>query len=104
MKLLTQALDDHAERSGESLALRFLVTGDCDGPVVELTYGAFHSKVLAVARELQSRVEVGDRVLLLYDGGIDFIVAMYGCLYAGVIAVPCHDFRLSPRMRAPPWS
>jgi len=32
----------------------------------------------------------GDRALLLYPPGLDFIDAFFGCLYAGVVAVPCY--------------
>ena len=32
----------------------------------------------------------GDRALLLYPPGLDFIPAFFGCLYAGVIAVPAY--------------
>jgi acyl-CoA synthetase (AMP-forming)/AMP-acid ligase II len=30
----------------------------------------------------------GERALLLYPSGLEFIAAFFGCLYAGVIAVP----------------
>jgi len=35
-------------------------------------------------------VKKGDRVILIYSSGAEFILAFFGCIYAGVIAVPCH--------------
>jgi acyl-CoA synthetase (AMP-forming)/AMP-acid ligase II len=35
-------------------------------------------------------VKVGDRVILLCDPGVDFVIAFFGVLYAGAIAVPCY--------------
>ena len=35
----------------------------------------------------------GERALLLYPAGLDFIVAFFGCLYAGVVAVPAYPPR-----------
>jgi acyl-CoA synthetase (AMP-forming)/AMP-acid ligase II len=53
-----------------------------------LTYGDLHARALAVAASLTESCEPGDRVLLLFPPGLDFIVAFFGCLYARVIAVP----------------
>ena len=36
---------------------------------------------------------VGQRALLLYPAGLDFIAAFFGCLYAGVVAVPAYPPR-----------
>ena len=35
----------------------------------------------------------GDRALLLYPPGLDFIVGFFGCLYADVVAVPTYPPR-----------
>ena len=32
----------------------------------------------------------GERALMLYPPGLDFIKALFGCFYAGVIAVPAY--------------
>ena len=55
MKLLTEALDANVARCGDELALRFLTTGDMDGPVVELTFEEFQRRALRVAEFLSSR-------------------------------------------------
>src|SRR5262245_66560472 len=35
----------------------------------------------------------GERALLLYPAGLEFIAAFFGCLYAGVVAVPAYPPR-----------
>lgn len=44
----------------------------------------------AIAATLQQLVQPGDRALLLFQPGIEFITAFYGCLLAGVVAVPAY--------------
>ncbi|MEB3370990.1 fatty acyl-AMP ligase [Saccharopolyspora mangrovi] len=53
-----------------------------------LTYGDLHARALAVASRLRQLCRPGDRAVLLFPPGLDFIVAYFGCLYAQVIAVP----------------
>ena len=60
-----------------------------DGKVdVSITYGELHQRAMAIAGELQTLMAEGDRALLLYPPGLEFIAAFFGCLYAGVAAVP----------------
>lgn len=42
----------------------------------------------AIAAKLQQEMSPGDRALLIYPAGLEFISAFFGCLYAGVVAVP----------------
>ncbi len=53
-----------------------------------LTYGDLDRAASAVAGRLRSQFKKGERALLFYPPGIDFVVAFYGCLYAGIVAVP----------------
>jgi amino acid adenylation domain-containing protein len=53
-----------------------------------LTYAELDQRARALAGFLQSRATRGDRILLLYPPGLHFISALFGCLYAGVLAVP----------------
>lgn len=55
-----------------------------------LAFDQLDERARAIATELQSSVQPGSRALLLYPQGLDFIEAFFGCLYAGVIAVPAY--------------
>src|SRR5215211_502461 len=47
----------------------------------------------ALAARLQTERAVGERVLLLYPAGLEFIVSFLSCLYAGAVAVPAYPPR-----------
>ncbi len=66
---------------------------DSDGEPSTWTYAQLDAQARTIAGHLQSRMEVGDRALLLYPPGLDYIAAFFGCLYAGVIAVPAYPPR-----------
>jgi acyl-CoA synthetase (AMP-forming)/AMP-acid ligase II len=79
------------------VAYTFLVDGDTEE--VKLTYQELDQKARAIAVELQSlKAAPGERALLLYPSGLEFIVAFFGCLYAGVVAVPVYPPRRNQRM------
>ncbi len=53
-----------------------------------LTYGALDRQAQAIGAWLVEHSEPGDRALLVYPPGLDFIAAFLGCMYAGVLPVP----------------
>ncbi len=59
-----------------------------------LTYAELDRRARVVAAEIQTCAQPGDRVLVVYDPGIEFIVGLFGCLYAGTMAVPCAPPRM----------
>ena len=83
---LSDVLSFHASRQPEKEAYTFLVDGESQQ--VQLTYRELDRKARAIAAMLQSVAPKGERALLIFPPGLDFIAAFYGCLYAGVIAVP----------------
>ena len=91
---LTQALRLRASLSPERRAYTFLADGEEEAG--HLDYGELDERARAIAAALRQTVRRGDRALLLYPPGLDFVAAFFGCLYAGVIAVPAYPPR-SPR-------
>lgn len=63
---------------------------DSRGPAARLTFAQLDRQARTVAREFQRRGLVGQRVLLCYPPGLDFLVGFFGCVYAGAIAVPLY--------------
>jgi hypothetical protein len=53
-----------------------------------LTYRELEVAARSLAAALSAQLQPGDRALLLYAPGIDFVIALFACFHAGVIAVP----------------
>ncbi|HEV7787209.1 MAG TPA: fatty acyl-AMP ligase, partial [Thermoanaerobaculia bacterium] len=79
---------ERAGRLGERLAFTFLADGE--EPVEQLTYAGLDRRARSVGADLQRLGAAGERVLLLFPPGLDFIAAFLGCLYAGAVAVPAY--------------
>src|SRR3989442_1499224 len=88
---LVELLRDHAERSPDRVILRFL--GDREEDELCLTYGDLDARARAIAARLQALGAAGDRALLLHPPGADYVAALLGCFYAGVVAVPAYPPR-----------
>jgi acyl-CoA synthetase (AMP-forming)/AMP-acid ligase II len=73
-----------AEQQPETIAYSF-VSGEDEQ---RITYAELDRRARAVGCVLAGRRLEGQPVLLLYPPGIDYLAAFFGCLYAGVIAVP----------------
>ena len=85
---LAQALQQRAAHTPDQLALRFLADDPQAGQV--LSYGDLDLRARTIAAALQANAQVGDRAVLLFPSGPDYVAAFFGCLYAGVIAVPAY--------------
>ena len=88
---LIDLLDRRAQHEPDELAYTFLA--DEEGAELSLSYGELDQRAKAVAGLLQKMEVVGERALLLYPPGLDYVIAFWGCVYAGVIAVPAYQPR-----------
>ncbi|MFN6501577.1 MAG: amino acid adenylation domain-containing protein [Nostoc sp. DedQUE01] len=82
-------------------AFTFLLDGETEKAT--LTYQELDRRSRQIAARLQALGLTGERALLLYPQGLDFLVAFFGCLYAGVVAVtayPPRNERNTPRIKA----
>ncbi|MEO1693123.1 MAG: AMP-binding protein, partial [Cyanobacteria bacterium J06631_6] len=71
----------------DQTAYTFLADGENES--ASCTYQELDLQARAIAVQLLTKVQPGDRALLVYPytSGLEFIAAFLGCLYAGVIAV-----------------
>lgn len=83
---LNEVLSLRSESHRDKIAFAFLHNGE----QIEATldYETLHRKAGAIGYCLSQQCNIGSRVLLLYPPGLDFVPAIFGCLYAGMIAVP----------------
>lgn len=82
----TDLLRERATSHRDRRAYAFLRDGeDVDSAV---TFKELHERALVIAEHLSERYAVGDRAVLLFPPGIEFIVTFFGCLLSSVIPVP----------------
>lgn len=84
-------LDEKAVRHAGDLAYRFLADGEEDERL--LTFGELAGRARITAAMLQEHDAFGKPVLLACPPGLDFIVGLFACWYAGAIAVPIYPPR-----------
>jgi acyl-CoA synthetase (AMP-forming)/AMP-acid ligase II len=89
---IVEVLRTRAASTPQDLAFCWLIDGEEEGP--RLTYADLDRQARAVAAALDGTAEPGDRALLLYAPGLEFIPAFFGCLYAGAVPVPAYPPRL----------
>lgn len=88
---LVELLRYRAQNQAGHTAFTLLKSGETEAD--KLTYQELHQQAQTIAAALQSCVTPGDHALLFYPPGLSFIAAFFGCLYAGVVAVPAYPPR-----------
>lgn len=83
---LLDVLDQQCREQPDTVAFRFLSDGETES--ASLSYRALQTQAKQIAAHLSSRSLKTRTALLIFPSGLDFICAFYGCLYAGIIAVP----------------
>lgn len=94
LNTLVDLLRHQAEHQPDLSVYTFLT----DNEIAEeqLTCAQLDQRARAIAAFLQQQYSVhGERILLLYPPGLDYIVSFFACLYAGAIAVPSYPPRLN---------
>ena len=87
-RTLVELLERRAAEQPERVAFRFLAAGESETD--SLTTANLDLRARAVGGELSSISRPGERAILLYPSGLDFVNGFFGCLYAGLVAVPAY--------------
>jgi len=89
---LVRHVERWAKVRGDKLAYRFLdFSTERDGVAHDLRWADFGARNRAVAARLQQVTQPGDRVAILCPQNLEYLIAFFGTLYAGRIAVPLFD-------------
>ncbi|MBN9228887.1 MULTISPECIES: SDR family NAD(P)-dependent oxidoreductase [Legionella] len=86
MQNIVNVVQNRAQKHPQAKAALYLEDGQ--HPTASLTFGELDQQAKMIAANLQSQHMLGQRALLIYPTGIEFITSLLGCWYAGVIAVP----------------
>ena len=89
-------LGEQADRHRGKMAYGFLANGESLSE--KLTFDELDTKARAIAVELKQRVSEGERALLLFPSSLDYLSAYFGCLYAGIIAVPVYPPQMGKQL------
>ncbi|MBV6653928.1 MAG: fatty acyl-AMP ligase, partial [Mameliella sp.] len=91
MENLVDLLQRRAKEEPDFTPFIFLRDGETDEQL--LSHQEFDRKAKIVAAHLQEQGLKGERLLLLFPQGIEYLITLFGCFYAGVIAVPAYPPR-----------
>ncbi len=95
---VVELLRQQAARWGEKTAFSFSHHGD-GRAASQVTYRGLDARARAIGAQLQGLGASGQRVLVLCGPGLEGIAGVFGCLYAGAVAVPVAQ-RVGPRLGA----
>lgn len=84
-----------AEHQGDQFGFVFTSDGEDE---IRMTYGQLEMRARAIAAHLVDAGMSGERALLLYPPGLDFVTAFFGCFFAGMVAVPAYPPRRNRNM------
>jgi amino acid adenylation domain-containing protein len=98
---LVELLRRRARQRPLQTAYTFLSEGEAEES--SLTYEELDRRARGIGARLQALGAEGQCAVLLYPPGLEYIAAFFGCLYAGVVAIPAYPPRRQkslPRLRA----
>lgn len=83
---LVGLLSRRAREQGDGRA--YVALADRGGEEAEITFAGLERRARALAGRLSQMAAPGERALLLFPSGVEFVVALFACFAAGIIAVP----------------
>ena len=86
--MFADILEGHAAKRPTESCFELSVDGETVARA--LTWAGLHGAVNATAARLSALAKRGDRVLLLTSHLESFLAGLFGCLQAGLVAVPAH--------------
>ncbi|MGB3332111.1 MAG: fatty acyl-AMP ligase [Mycobacterium sp.] len=89
LETLIDLMQQQAARLGDTPAFIFCPEGDIEED--RITYRELDRRARSIATTLQRQGAAGERVLVLCRPGVDSIVGLFGCFYAGAVAVPVDE-------------
>jgi acyl-CoA synthetase (AMP-forming)/AMP-acid ligase II/acyl carrier protein len=93
---LVEIISKRATVQPDDVVYKYL--GDGINETESFTFKEIDRVARSVAQKLSEKLTKGDRVLLLFPQGLQYIAALYGCFYGGFIAIPAYPPRRNRKM------
>ncbi|MCB0416543.1 MAG: fatty acyl-AMP ligase [Bdellovibrionales bacterium] len=93
--LVDLVLSRSESRPGQNSHI-FLRDGQSDEQII--TYADLDQKARALAVTLSQFASPGDSVLINHNPGLEYVCSFFGCLYAGVVAIPVYPPRFNQKL------
>ena len=94
VRTLVELVERRASEQPDEIAYTYLDQGE--QPTDTLTYGELERRARIIGSCLRRRLPPKSPVLLVFPNQLDFLPAFFGCLFAGLIAVPVPPPRTGP--------
>ncbi|WP_373087797.1 fatty acyl-AMP ligase [Sneathiella sp.] len=88
-------LSKRAELHGSRIAFSYRESGS--DATKQISYRELFTNARQIASHLSHIVVTGDRILIFHNSGLGFIQALWGCIFAGAVAVPAFPPRSGRR-------
>ena len=95
---LPDVLRQRSRETPGRIAYTFLVDGEHE--TQRVTFGELDHRAQVIASYLAEIAKPGERAFLVYAPGLDFVAALFGCLFAGLVAIPLYPPRPKKRTLA----
>ncbi|MGC3981070.1 MAG: amino acid adenylation domain-containing protein [Steroidobacteraceae bacterium] len=92
---LVHHLRNQARSAAQQVVFRFV---DDHGEYAQLCYDSLDQQARRLAARLQALGMTGQRAVLMHPPGPEYVLALLGCFYAGVVAVPAYPPRFNRPM------
>jgi len=76
--------------SGQPEQKAYIFLADGEREIANLSYAQLEQQAKHIAQQLIAAKAAGERVVLCLPQGLDYITALFGCLYAGATVVPAY--------------
>ncbi len=86
---IVDIIQEHAQNFPDRIAIKFIAQKGGE----TLTYSELNRKVKLVAQSLQQQAEMNTRAAIILPSGLDYVIALLACFYAGIVAVPIYPPR-----------
>ncbi|STX29324.1 polyketide synthase [Legionella beliardensis] len=87
MRNIAEILQEREKKDGLKTIFKIIAN---DRKIIDITYSNLYKKSLSIAASLSRQKNGSQSSLLLIPPGEEYIYAIFGCLLAGVIAVPAY--------------